>query len=75
MLSLAGVEHHQVVGAGFQLALGLPERRLFGLIHLFGLIFPQAAAEVGQVRFDPVFLVLIQLFLALGKGLVYLVGQ
>ena len=72
---LTGVQHHQMVCALFQLGLGLTQGGFLVFIHFFGLILAQAAAEVGEVRFDAVLLVLIQLLLAFGKSLVHLVGQ
>ena len=64
-----------MVGAFFQLGLGLTEIGFLVFIHLFGLILAQAAAEVGEVGFDAVLLVLVQLLFAFGKSLVHLVGQ
>ncbi len=65
---LTGVQHHQVVGAGFQLALGLPQGGFLGLVHLLGLVLAQAAAQVGQVGLDAVLFVRSSSFLHLDKA-------
>ena len=64
-----------MVCGGLELALSLTEGGFFGLVHLLGLILAQAAAEVREVGLDAVLLVLVQLSLALGEGLIDLVGQ
>ena len=64
-----------MVGRGFQLALGLPQGGFLGLVHLFGLILAQAAAQAGKVGLHAGFLVLVQLLFALGKCLVHLISQ
>src|SRR5699024_11296579 len=46
-----------------------------GVVHLFGVVLADAAAEVGMVGLDAVLLVLVDLLFALGEGLVHLVGQ
>ena len=57
---LTGIKHHQMVCALFQLGLGLTQGGFLVFIHFFGLILAQAAAEVGEVGFDAVLLVLVQ---------------
>ena len=59
----------------FQLLFGLTEVRFLGLVHLFGLILPQTAAEVCHIGFDAVLFVLVQFLFALGERFVHLVGQ
>lgn len=65
---LTGIQHHQMVCAFFQLGLGLTQGGFLVFIHLFGLILAQAAAEVGEVGFDAVLLVLVQLLLHLERA-------
>ena len=64
-----------MVSRGFQLALGLPQGGFLGLVHLFGFILAQAAAQVGKVGLHAGFFVLVQLLFALGKCLVHLISQ
>ena len=64
-----------MVCTGLQLALGLTEVRFLRLVHLLGLVLPQAAAEVRHIGFDAVLLLFVQLLLALGEGLVHLISQ
>ena len=59
-----------MVGRSFQLLFGLPEVCFLGLVHLFGFVLPQAAAEVGHIGLDAVLFVLVQLLFALGQGLI-----
>ena len=59
---LTGVQHHQMVGAFFQLGLGLTQGGFLVFIHFFGLILAQAAAEVGEVGFDAVLLLFYAVF-------------
>ena len=56
----------------FELALGLTEVRFFRLVHLLGLILPQAAAEVRHIGLDAVLFLFVQLLLALGDALRHL---
>ena len=72
---LLGVEDHQVAGAGFQRLFGGAEGGFLGVVHLFGVVLADAAAQVGKVGLDAVLLVLVDLLFALGEGLVHLVGQ
>src|SRR5699024_12394869 len=62
-------------GAGFQRLFGGAEGGFLGVVHLFGVVLADAAAQVGKVGLDAVLLVLADLLFALGEGLVHLVGQ